>query len=451
MPSIDGIVSGLDTSALIEAIVDAVAGPKYLMEDELAQTEELKEKVAGIKNRLEDMVDAMEAMDTATEFPAFSSSLSEEGYVDVTLDSEALPGVYAIDINALASAESEVSDGFDDRDLAGVWGAGDVVIDYGTESFTITLDGTEDLDAIAQKINDETDGLSAYVMDTGEATGQYRLVIAGQDTGATNTIDVDVSGLTGGTTPTFTETVAAADAEASINGITVYSENSVFDDVVQGMSFSALQITTSSTTVSVTRDDAALTDKVQGFVDAYNEVISYYKTNTSYDPEAGIEGALVGDSTVRNIINNIGDLVTGAYDFGEPDEFALSSLAQVGISTNSDGTLDFDTAEFTAQLDERYDDVVALFTYDNDPATGDQGPFAALRDQVNNVYINSDGLLESKQDSVEGSIEDLEDRIADFEERLASYTERLQSQFATMETVLGEIQASQSYLSALFG
>ncbi len=446
MPSIDGIVSGLDTTALIDAIVEAVAGPKYLLEDELVETEELKEKVAGIKNRLEDMVDAMEAMDEETEFPAFASSLSEEGYVDVTLDSEALPGVYTVDIVALASAETEVSDGYDDRDLAGVWGSGDIVIDYGADQYTITLDGTEDLDAIAAKITDETEGLTAYVMDTGEATGNYRLVIAGQDTGAANTVAVDVSGLSGGTTPTFTETVTASDAEATMNGVSVFAASGVFDDVVQGMAFTALQVTTSSTTISVTRDDTALTEKVQGFVDAYNEVISYYNSNNSYDPEAGIDGPFVGDSTIRNLISTLGDIVTGQYTV--PDG-AFESLAQVGMSTSSDGTLDFDTAEFTDGLDDYYDDVVALFTYDN--GDGDQGPFAALRDRVNDVYIDTDGLLADKQDSIEDSIEDLEDRIADFEDRLDSYAERLRDQFTAMETVLAEIQASQGYLSALFG
>ncbi len=446
MPSIDGIVSGLDTTSLIEAIVEAVAGPKYLLEEELEQTEELKDKVAGIKNRLEDMVDAMEAMDEETEFPAFASSLSEEGYVDVTLDSEALPGVYTVDIVTLASSETEVSDGYDDRDLAGVWGSGDIVIDYGTDQFTITLDGTEDLDDIAQKITDETDGLTAYVMDTGEATGNYKLVVAGQDTGADNTVAIDVSGLSGGTTPTFTETVTAADAEAAMNGVSVFSSDGVFDDVVQGMSFTALQVTTQSTTISVTRDDTALTEKVQGFVEAYNEVLSYYNTNNTYDADAGIEGPFVGDSTIRNLINTLGDMVTGQYAI--PDA-AFESLAQVGISTNSDGTLDFDTAEFTDGLDDYYDDVVALFTYDN--GEGDQGPFAALRDRVDDVYIDSDGLLADKQDSIEDSIEDLEDRIADFEERLDSYAERLRDQFTAMETVLAEIQSSQSYLTALFG
>ena len=340
MPSIDGIVSGLDTTALIDAIVEAVAGPKYLMEEDLADLEELQEKTAGIKNRLEDMVDTMEAMDEADEFPAFSSSLSEEGYLDVTLDSEALPGTYTVDVTVLASAESEVSDGFDDADLAGVWGEGTISIDFGGVVTDVTIALTDDLNAIAAAISDQVEGVSAYVMDTGEATGNNRLVIAGLDTGADNTIDVDVSGLSGGTTPTFTETVSAADAEATFNGVTVYSADGVFDDVVQGMSFTALQTTTSSVTINVARDDTALTEKVQGFVDAYNEVIDYYNANTTYDSENGIEGALVGDSTTRNLIGKIGDLVTGQYDVGG----ALETLAQVGISTTSDGTLDFATA-----------------------------------------------------------------------------------------------------------
>jgi flagellar hook-associated protein 2 len=449
MPSVDGIVSGLDTTALINAIVEAVAGPKYLMEEELEDTEELQDKVAGLKNRLEDMVEAMEAMDEATEFPAFASSLSEDGYVDVTLDSEALPGVYTVEITALASAESEVANGIDDRNAADPWGVGDIVVTYGGTDYTVTLVGGEDLDAIAEAISDAVDGVSAYVMDTGEDTGNYKLVIAGQNTGSDNTITVDVSGLTGGTPPTFTETVAAADAQATINGVSVVSSDSKFSDVVQGMSFSALQLTTGATTISVTRDDTALTEKVQGFVDAYNEVLTYYNTNISFDPDEGIDGAFVGDSTIRSIIGKIGSVVTDLYFEGS--EIGIRSLAQIGIGTTSDGTLSFEASAFTDALDENYDEVVNLFTYDNsDVDSEDVGPFASLRNLVNDVYIDSDGLLADKATSIEESIEDLEDRIADFEDRLDSYADRLRSQFINMEIILAEIQTTQSYLAALF-
>ncbi len=445
MPSIDGIVSGLDTSALIDAIVEAVAGPKYIMEDQLVDSEELKDKVAGIKNRLEDMVDVMEEMDEEAEFPAFSSSLPEEGYVDMSLDTEALPGIYTFEVAALASADTQVSNGFDDRDLEGVWGEGDMLITYGSDTATITLDGTEDLDDIADLINEEVDGLTAYVLDTGEDSGNYRLVIAGEDTGAANTVDIDVSGLSLTMSISLTETVSAADAEASVNGVTVYSADGEFADVVQGMTFTAQQITTTPLVATVSRDDTALTEKVQAFVDAYNDVVSYYNTNTQFDPDNGIEGALIGDSTIRNILGTIGDLVTGQYSVGES---SFESLAQIGIATSSDGTLEFDSSEFTSALDDSYDDVVALFTYDN--GSGDQGPFAALRDRVSDVYIDSDGLLADKQESIEDSIEELEDRISDFEERLDDYAERLRDQFTTMETVLAEVQATQSYLTSLF-
>jgi hypothetical protein len=48
MPTVDGIVSGMDTTALVNAIVEASAGTKYVMQRQLKSYENKQEKVAGI-------------------------------------------------------------------------------------------------------------------------------------------------------------------------------------------------------------------------------------------------------------------------------------------------------------------------------------------------------------------------------------------------------------------
>jgi flagellar hook-associated protein 2 len=83
--------------------------------------------------------------------------------------------------------------------------------------------------------------------------------------------------------------------------------------------------------------------------------------------------------------------------------------------------------------------------------TSDSGPLGTIRDQLEDVYLDSfDGTLKSRNDSLENSIEDLEDQISAFEARLSSYAGRLRDQFTNMELVLGELNATQSYLTQLF-
>jgi flagellar hook-associated protein 2 len=179
---------------------------------------------------------------------------------------------------------------------------------------------------------------------------------------------------------------------------------------------------------------------VQGFVDDYNEVVNYYKVNTLYDTEKGIKGALIGDSTVRNIVEKLGSMISSQYDFG----LDFDSLGQMGISTNQDGTISFESSDFEDNMASNMDAVVSFFT-------DDAGPLASIRDRIDDVYLDEhDGNLKARTDSLEDTISDLEDSIVDFEERLESYASRLRDQFNSMEVVLGDLFATQSYLSSLF-
>jgi flagellar hook-associated protein 2 len=435
MPSVDGIVSGMDTTALINAIVEASAGTKYIMKKQLRGYENKQEKVAGIKNRLDSFVDTIKTMDGPTEFPSYGSTVSDDTKIKATTDADVIPGTYTIEVSALAQSESEVSTGYADKDTTQVISTGTYQVSYGSSTLSVAIDATTNtLEGLAEQL-DALDGLAAYVLDTGSASNPYKIVVMGEDTGATNS--VDLSGLTG---VSFTETVGAQDASIEVNGVAVNSASNSLTDTIPGLELSLLETTTSAVTVQVNRDEEAIVEKVQSFVDDYNEIINYYKTNTLYDTEKGIKGALIGDGTVRNIVEKLGAMVSAQYDLG----LDFESLGEMGISTSQDGTIKFEADDLKDNMASNMDAVVAFFT-------DDAGPLATMRDRIEDVYVDEhDGNLKARSDSLEDTISDLEDSIVDFEERLDSYASRLRDQFNSMEVVLGELFATQAYLSSLF-
>ena len=198
------------------------------------------------------------------------------------------------------------------------------------------------------------DGLSSYVLDTGSASDPYKLVVMGEDTGASNSIDLSNLGLT------FTETVTAQDATFEVNGVSVASASNTVSDAIPGLTLSLKEPSSSAVSVQVNRDEDAISNKLQGFVDNYNSIINYYKVNTTYDAEKGIKGALIGDGTVRNIVDKLGFMVASEYDLG----LSYTSLGQMGISTNQDGTLAYDSSVFKDKMSENLDAVVSFFTDD---------------------------------------------------------------------------------------
>lgn len=537
MPSVDGIVSGLDTTSLINSIVAVTALPQRAMETQLARLEDQKEKVAGLSNRLESLSGAIKDIWTRSSLETFTATAATDGQFTVSVGENAVDGVYAVQTLGLAAADSFISQGFADKTTEGVLGTGTLALTYGGEALSVDLDGNDTLADVASKLND-LDGITAWVVDTGSATDPYRLVVKGDDTGAENTVVLDASGLAGGTTPTFTQTTTAVDAHIQVNGIDLYSADNDFADQIPGLEIHATEIGAAPIQVTVEKDLDGLTERVQGFVDAYNEVVKYYKAQTIYDDEKGIKGALVGDSTARRVMDRLGGLVPLAQlGFSGGSEVKVA-LANIGIQTQRDGTLKLDTTALEDALDNDYDGVLNTLTGQHyasqkyasttasvaqgtmtvkaggkqvtltidgtndtlqgvadalddlagvkarvaddgaggyrlivtDAVTGstedveisgapaddlgltnNRGPLGVIVETIDDVFIDSeDGIITSRKESINKSIDDLEKQIEAFQARMDDYEQRLRAKFTAMEVALGQAQSTQSYLASVF-
>ena len=195
-------------------------------------------------------------------------------------------------------------------------------------------------------------GVTATVLDMGESAGatRYRLLIQGNNTGASNTITID-DGLTtldgtGGTesflSATFTESQTAQNAQVRVDGYPPSgwierSSNSI-TDVIPGVSLTLLNSSASSVQVTIGDDTGAMQEKIESLVEKYNDVISYIKEQTKYDVNTGQAGILLGNyavEIVKSALNYIG--AGNAPGFKDPNDPFLS-LAQLGITTDSSET-----------------------------------------------------------------------------------------------------------------
>lgn len=439
--SLDGINSGLDTSALIGSLV-AVAGSRGARleaeqddaQDTLEAVGEFKTKLAALQTSLEDLADP-------ELFGEFAVSQSDDTAFAATVGNEATAGTYEIEVTELAKAEMEVSQGFAEKSDTGVLSTGTLTVTVAGVATDLEFDAEVTLSSMATAL-DEVDGISAFVLDTGDASTPYKLVVLASDTGADNTVSFDTTALTGGTTPTFTEQVSAQNAEVSVNGIGISSADNTLEDVIPGLDLDLTQQTTDPVTVTVNRDDSAIMDKIEAFVDAWNDVRVFHGASSDYDPETGSKGALYNEGTTRGILDTLGlKIVTPAGESSSGEDLSFSLL---GISTTQTGNLELDREALQDMLDSDYDFVSEVFS-------DEDGPGVTLTTLMDDTYLGTDGFLKNKEDSLEGTIEDLEDSIASFETRLESYEERLREKFTNMEVALGQLQSTQSYLSALLG
>jgi flagellar hook-associated protein 2 len=436
--TMDGAMSGIDTSALINAILSSAAAPKETLEERIDDYEDKQSKITELVSLLGDLEDSLEDISDLSDFRSYAADYAENDEIEVSVDGEAVEGTYDIEVSAVASAAMYVSTTFESETDA-LAETGTLSLTYDDTETEITIAADTTLDDLADEIND-IDGLTAYVMDTGDDDEPYRLVIQGEDGGADYDITIDESGLTG-TLLDMDETVAASDAELTINGVSVTSSSNTVDDAIPGMTITLSGETSEALKVTVESDPDAIEEKIQTFVDAFNAAVSFIDIQSVFDSDEGLKGAFVGESSVRRVNSGLTELVTSSFDDLGQDYDALSLI---GITTDGDGKLEIDSDTFQEILLDEPDQVADLFT--------DEDGFIEAMIETLDLYVDPyDGSLEVRKDSLDDRIEDMEDSIEDIDERLERLEVRLRKQFTAMESLLGSLGGSSQYLGAMMG
>ncbi|MGM0632646.1 MAG: flagellar filament capping protein FliD, partial [Pseudomonadota bacterium] len=300
--------------------------------------------------------------------------------VDLQLD-----GLAPLDVSQLARSQSLASGIYQDvNDEVGTgklnfrFGATDIDEqgDYvGFEpnadnvSRSVTIDSSNNtLAGIRDAVNGADIGVQASLVDDGSG---YRLLFSSAESGADNSMEISVDGDAGLDTLAFnadsqamTQTVAAADAAFTVNGLNVSRGSNEVSGVIPG---ATLQLKDEGlSTINVSRDPSELSGPLQEFVDAYNGLKGVTDELTMFDPEAGDNGEgslLTGDSLLRSMASDVQRMMRSSVAglSGGPQ-----SLAEIGITTDQDNEyqLQFDQATFNRAFNESPDDILALFATD---------------------------------------------------------------------------------------
>src|SRR5690606_25280670 len=247
---------------------------------------------------------------------------------------------------------------------------GTMTLQVGDKTIEITIDSSNDtLQGLANAINEANAGVSAGVIDTGSG---YRLTLSADETGSANAVKISANETVGAeglarfafdpadptANPAMEQTIAAADAQMKVNGVLVTRSTNTIENVVDGLTFNLTE--TGKSTVKVEQDTAAVAERVQAFVDKFNELQKTIADLSSYDSETGQGSILTGDSTVRNIQSQLRQVLTDVIPGLENAN--VRSLTDVGLGTDwRTGELQFDSQKFQQQLRENPDDVTALF------------------------------------------------------------------------------------------
>ena len=238
-------------------------------------------------------------------------------------------------------------------------------------SGTVLIDSTNNsLQGIRDAINKANIGVTATIVSDGSATPNH-LVLSSTKTGANSSMKITLSGDSGGApdaalqsllgydpggTQSLQQNTAAQSTLLNVNGIPVSSETTSVTGAIQGVNLTVG--TVGSASLVVAKDTASVTNGVNAFVKAYNDLSTAISTVSGFNPDTKQAGPLLGDSTVQTLQAQLRKQlsvgITGLTG-------GLTNLSQVGIAFQKDGTLTVDSTKLQSAITNNFSDIAGLF------------------------------------------------------------------------------------------
>ena len=210
------------------------------------------------------------------------------------------------------------------------------------------------LSGLVAVINQSNAGVSASIIT--DSSGS-RLSLISQTSGAAGQIGIDASALTDSTTGTalsLTTGQSGQDALLNVDGVSVSSATNTVSTVIPGVTFQLLGLSSSPVQVEIANDTQSVTSGLSTLVKNYNSVVSALTAQEGKDASGNAE-PLFG----LPIVSSLQQALSGALV--QQAGTSLTSITQVGLSLNSDGTLSLNTDQLTTALNSNYTGVQSFF------------------------------------------------------------------------------------------
>lgn len=435
--SFSGLASGLDTSAIINSLVGVERIPRTRLEQQNNALTSKGRIVDQFSSALSALKTAADNLSSAGEFLSYAGSVSDDSVAKVSTTGDSVPGVYQVEVTALARAQRTYSTTFADAStgLSGTAQTLSLTIDGTVTDIAVPANAT--LRDVATAINASGAAASAGVMFDGT---QYRLQVVGRNTGADNAITFTDTGL-GLALDTPANTIqVASDAALTVDGFPVTSPTNLLDGILPGTTIELKDETTGPVEIEIKPDPSGVKAKLQSFVDAYNAVAKLITAQSGVGK--GTE-TLSGDSTVRTIEQGLSRLISSPIPGLVGTGGSTLQLADLGIQTQRDGTLTLDAEDLDGKLAADFAQAAAYFAGDG---TND-GMSALLGDLVDGYTNSVDGLLTTRKKGLTETIASNTDKLEDMDLYLARFEQSLRAQYAALEQTMSQLQGQQSYLA----
>ncbi len=417
--ALSGITTGIDTNALINAIVGMKSGNVTRLQARRDLNDKKTTALTAMRSSLSTLSYSLAALQDRFNSRTVGSSDSNNtnvtatatgaaaGNYDVTVHTVATRGRLSATLEAGLTTNLAVHSPTDSVN-SGVFITGTPAsfaiqgTDGVVKTFTLT-ETTNTLNGLRDAINASGAGVTASVLNMGKGDKPYQLVITAKETGTgstggvvtlvdiTNgatgpvannlgigagTADVDAQTISGDPLTGLTVSTAgsiATDATFSVNGIELTRSTNLVKDAADGVTFTLKQGgQTGMTTLTVALDKAGATAAMQDFITKYNQLVKDYKaasTSTKNADGSINQAPLASDLATRTLMTNLKATLAGTSE-GLPKDSAYKTLASLGVTTLADGNLYLNTSTFQTAMANDLTAARRLFVFSGDSTNG---------------------------------------------------------------------------------
>jgi flagellar hook-associated protein 2 len=367
--------SGLNTSEIIESIVEAERAPKA----NIIETAKEKRTVAisglgQVKIDLETFTGALDEINGNTGLAV--SQVGTSVSLEITDAATATAFSNNITVTSLAAAHTLAFNNSYSSETA-VIGTGTLTFSFGTwdasNSFTANSDRTSStitvnssnntLAGLRETINSADMDVTASILKTG--TSSYSLVLKSKEganhamriVAAPDPADSGLGTLGYAAVDTDIRTVDATNAALTLDGVSISRESNVISDLVEGVTLTLKSTTSGEETITAAYDTEKATTTMQTFVDKLSALGKTLDDVSSRGMDGRDAGALAGDPLIKVLRDQIRRLTSNPITgFGDTSIY----LADYGVTTNLNGTLSLDTTVFQKKYQANPSDFSAI-------------------------------------------------------------------------------------------
>lgn len=449
-----GIGSGLDVNSIISQLLAIERQPIVQLQSKVTKIQSQISEYGKLQSLTSAFRDAAAALTNNETWGRTIGTSSNVAAVAIAVQSGAAAGNYSLQVQSLAAAQSLASGVFTSPDAKpgtgtlhieiGSWGPGQTTFapKSGAMAADITIESTDTLAQVRDKINAANAGVTATVLNDGSGA---RLLMRSTSTGTESAFrlsgvaafDFDpTSGPDG-----MTQTQAAANAAATIDGLAISSQSNTLANLVDGITLTLGQVTTDPVQITVKQDSEALQAAVQTFADTYNALAALMAGQVKYDADSKTAGPLQGDSGAVGIQRQLRSMMGASSGASS----VFGRLSDVGLEMQADGSVTVNTGKLDTAL-ANLPELKKLFA-NNDIAVPANNGIARQFYTLTDAMLSVDGTLTTRTDALRQRIDSNQSQQDRIQRRVDQTEARLRAQYTALDTTLGRLSSISSYVS----